>query len=157
MPEVGGKTASLGELYALLAADGGRVPDGFALTAAAYRDALTATGAWQELRKLLTDLDHHNVALLAERAAAARRLVYDATGNTQLPGKSPTPIGVSRGSAALAWPSPCAALRQPKTSLGVTADFYAQVDGLTRKLGKTLCARYLARRTQTGRLRNLSI
>ena len=42
VPEVGGKTASLGELYALLAADGGRVPDGFALTAEAYRDALTA-------------------------------------------------------------------------------------------------------------------
>ena len=83
-PEVGGKTASLGELSALLAADGGRVPDGFALTAEAYRDALTATGAWQELRSLLSDLDHHNVALLAERAAAARKLVYDATGNNRL-------------------------------------------------------------------------
>src|SRR5215471_1050399 len=84
VPEVGGKTASLGELYALLAADGGRIPDGFALTAEAYRDALTATGAWQEPRSLLSDLDHHNVALLAERAAAARKLVYDATGNTGL-------------------------------------------------------------------------
>ena len=84
VPEVGGKTASLGELYALLAADGGRVPDGFALTAEAYRDALTAAGAWQGLRELLTDLDHHDVALLAERAAAARKLVYDATGNTRL-------------------------------------------------------------------------
>src|SRR6516225_9497178 len=73
----------LGELSALLAADGGRVPDGFALTAEAYRDALTATGAWQELRSLLSDLDHHNVALLAERAAAARKLVYEASGNTR--------------------------------------------------------------------------
>jgi pyruvate,water dikinase len=27
LPEVGGKNASLGELHALLAADGGRVPD----------------------------------------------------------------------------------------------------------------------------------
>jgi pyruvate, water dikinase len=45
------------------------VPDGFALTAGAYREALTAAGAWQELHKPLTDLDHHNVALLAERAA----------------------------------------------------------------------------------------
>ena len=50
VPEVGGKTASLGELYALLAAEGGRVPDGFAMTAEAYRDALTAAGAWQGLR-----------------------------------------------------------------------------------------------------------
>jgi len=84
VPEVGGKTASLGELYALLAAEGGRVPDGFAMTAEAYRDALTAAGAWQGLRKLLTDFDHHNVTLLAERAAAARKLVYEATGTTRL-------------------------------------------------------------------------
>ena len=39
IPEVGGKTASLGELYSLLAADGGKVPDGFALTARAYRES----------------------------------------------------------------------------------------------------------------------
>jgi pyruvate, water dikinase len=84
VPEVGGKTASLGELHALLAADGGRVPDGFALTAEAYRDALTAAGAWQELRKLLADLDHRNVSVLAERAAAARKLVYQATGDARL-------------------------------------------------------------------------
>ena len=32
-PEVSGKNASIGELSALLAADSGRVPDGFALTA----------------------------------------------------------------------------------------------------------------------------
>jgi len=39
IPAVGGKTASLGELYSLLAADGGKVPDGFALTARAYRES----------------------------------------------------------------------------------------------------------------------
>ena len=42
VPEVGGKTASLGELYAMLAREGVRVPEGFALTARAYRDALAA-------------------------------------------------------------------------------------------------------------------
>jgi pyruvate,water dikinase len=84
LPEVGGKNASLGELYRLLAADGGRVPHGFALTAQAYRQALGAAGAWQELRRLVSDLDHNNVALLAERAAAARHLVYGATGNAGL-------------------------------------------------------------------------
>src|SRR6516165_8365006 len=84
LPEVGGKNASLGELHALLAADGGRVPDGFALTAGAYRQALDAAGAWPELRRLVADFDHHDVALLAERAAAARRLVYEATGIARL-------------------------------------------------------------------------
>ena len=84
IPAVGGKTASLGELYALLAADGGRVPDGFALTAGAYREVLAAAGAVDKLRRLLADLDHRDVSLLAERAAAARHLVYEATGNPNL-------------------------------------------------------------------------
>jgi len=66
IPEVGGKNASLGELHAMLAAEGGRIPDGFALIADAYREARTAAGAWGELRHLLADLDHHNVVLLAE-------------------------------------------------------------------------------------------
>jgi pyruvate, water dikinase len=84
IPEVGGKTASLGELSALLAEDGGRVPDGFALTARAYREVLAAAGAVDKLRRLLADLDHHDVSLLGERAAAARQLVYEATGNPNL-------------------------------------------------------------------------
>ena len=53
IPEVGGKNASLGELYSTLSAEGVRVPDGFALTAAAYRDMLARSGAWGELRRLL--------------------------------------------------------------------------------------------------------
>ena len=44
VPEVGGKTASLGELYSMLGPRGVRVPDGFAVTAGAYRDALGAAG-----------------------------------------------------------------------------------------------------------------
>ena len=38
---VGGKNASLGELYSTLSKRGVRVPNGFALTAGAYRDVLT--------------------------------------------------------------------------------------------------------------------
>jgi hypothetical protein len=45
--EVGGKNASIGELSALLAADSGRVPDGFALTAHAYRRRLMPRGPGQ--------------------------------------------------------------------------------------------------------------
>jgi pyruvate,water dikinase len=87
LAEVGGKNASLGELYAMLAADGGRVPEGFALTARAYREALAAAGALSELRRLLGDLDHHDVRVLAERAEAAREIVYAATGNAHLRGE----------------------------------------------------------------------
>jgi len=82
--DVGGKNASLGELYSLRAEQGIAVPPGFALTTAAYRDALAAAGADGELRRLLSGFDYRNVAALAERAAAARDIVYAATGNARL-------------------------------------------------------------------------
>ncbi len=84
VPSVGGKNASLGELYANLSGAGVKVPNGFALTAEAYRDALTAAGAWEPLRRLLDNLDKGNVELLAERAQEARDIVYRATGTAAL-------------------------------------------------------------------------
>jgi pyruvate,water dikinase len=81
---VGGKTASLGELYSALSGAGVKVPPGFAITAQAYRDALTAAGAWAPLHELLDDLDKSDVDLLAERAVAARKVVYEATGGSAL-------------------------------------------------------------------------
>ncbi len=84
VPLVGGKNASLGELYSTLAAAGVRVPNGFALTAETYRAALAEANAWGELYKLLDNFDHHNVAELARRAAKARDIVYRATGGDRL-------------------------------------------------------------------------
>ena len=84
VPLVGGKNASLGELYHELSAAGVRVPNGFALTVHAYYDALRSMGAWTELHRLLDDLDVTDVATLAERAAKARQVVYDATGGAGL-------------------------------------------------------------------------
>src|SRR5271167_3804973 len=84
VPLVGGKNASLGELYSTLAAQGVRVPQGFALTAEAYREALTAADAWGELRSLLSGFDHRDLEALAERAAKARQIVYRATGGSGL-------------------------------------------------------------------------
>jgi pyruvate,water dikinase len=84
---VGGKTASLGELYSALSREGVKVPDGFAITASAYRDALTNAGAWTPLHRLLDGLDTHDVDKLAAAAAAARRIVYEATGGKTLRGQ----------------------------------------------------------------------
>lgn len=84
VPLVGGKNASLGELYSELGAAGVRVPNGFALTADAYRDALTGADAWPKLHALMDNLDVTDVALLAERAKQARRIVYEATGTDGL-------------------------------------------------------------------------
>ena len=81
---VGGKTASLGELYSALSPQGVRVPNGFALTAAAYRDALTQAGAWDQLRDLLAKIDKQRISDLAKRAAEARTIVYAATDQDRL-------------------------------------------------------------------------
>ena len=84
IPLVGGKNASLGELYSELFESGVRVPNGFALTAAAYTGALSSAAAWSSLHALLDSLDITDVTLLADRAAQARRVVYNATGNAKL-------------------------------------------------------------------------
>jgi pyruvate,water dikinase len=84
VPLVGGKTASLGELYSELGAAGIRVPNGFALTAAAYRDSLAAADAGPALHALLDGLDITDVATLADRAKKARNVVYRATGTESL-------------------------------------------------------------------------
>jgi pyruvate,water dikinase len=81
---VGGKTASLGELYGALAGTGVLVPNGFALTSAAYREALAEAGADVKLHKLLDDLDKDNMTQLEERAKAAREIVHAATGGVAL-------------------------------------------------------------------------
>ena len=77
VPLVGGKNASLGELYRASAPQGVRVPNGFALTAEAYRDALTAGGRLAAAaRSCSTAWTSHDVDALAQRAAAAREIVY---------------------------------------------------------------------------------
>jgi pyruvate, water dikinase len=75
---VGGKNASLGELYSRLSVQGIRVPDGFAVTADAYRHMLDERGAWEALHRALDELDPSDVADLARRAKRARDAVYGA-------------------------------------------------------------------------------
>jgi pyruvate, water dikinase len=84
VPLVGGKTASLGELYTALTPKGINVPDGFAVTAAAYRDALEESECREQLGHLVKGLDQCSVQDLARRAAAARELVYRATGTEKI-------------------------------------------------------------------------
>ena len=78
VPLVGGKNASLGELVRELAPLGVPVPDGFAVTADAFRDALTRSDAWPRLHAELDGLDKTDVRALARAGAACREIVYAA-------------------------------------------------------------------------------
>jgi pyruvate, water dikinase len=76
VPLVGGKNASLGEMYSALTPQGIRVPNGFAITAQAYRYMLDRANAWPALHQALDGLDVRNIDDLARRAEKAREIIY---------------------------------------------------------------------------------
>jgi pyruvate,water dikinase len=73
--QVGGKNASLGEMYQKLTAEGVRVPNGFGVTAQAYEYVLTANKVWPQLHEALDKLDPDNVKDLQTRGAKARAII----------------------------------------------------------------------------------
>ncbi|MFA4941852.1 MAG: phosphoenolpyruvate synthase [Patescibacteria group bacterium] len=75
VPQVGGKNASLGEMYRKLSSKGVSVPNGFATTAYAYRYFFEDTGLKKEIKEILKGLDTHNVGDLTKRGAAIRKLI----------------------------------------------------------------------------------
>ena len=78
VPLVGGKNASLGEMYQELGGAGVRIPNGFAITAEAYTYMLDKAGAWDALHDALDDLAPDDMADLARRGKRAREIVYGA-------------------------------------------------------------------------------
>jgi len=75
VPSVGGKNASLGELYRKLRPYGVGVLDGFAVTADAYRWFLAQNGLGGRIGSILLGLDVEDVTDLAERGAEVRDLI----------------------------------------------------------------------------------
>ncbi len=78
VPQVGGKNASLGEMYCKLSKKGIRVPNGFATTAYAYNYFLEKAGLKKEIKKNLKGLNVHNVTDLAHRGAKVRQAILSA-------------------------------------------------------------------------------
>ena len=78
VPLVGGKNASLGELYRELAPKGIKVPNGFAITAEAYWDLLRSAGIEHALKEILSGLDTGDTENLRRRGSAIRQTVIDA-------------------------------------------------------------------------------
>lgn len=77
LPLVGGKNASLGELFNALKLKGIGVLDGFATTADAYRTLLAERDLEYKLRSVLSDFDVEDVTELSARGHAARVAVLD--------------------------------------------------------------------------------
>jgi len=81
VPIVGGKNASLGEMYNTLVPKGVNVPNGFAITAQAYRKFMADTDLMGLVKKELGSLDTNNIKLLQKKG----KLVRDAIIKKDLP------------------------------------------------------------------------
>ena len=72
VPMVGGKNASLGEMYRKLHDQGINIPNGFAITAYAYRYFLKYAGIEDEIKGILKDLDTRDLYNLMRKGREVR-------------------------------------------------------------------------------------
>src|ERR1700741_1222538 len=79
LERVGGKNASLGEMISGLAAVGVRVPGGFATTAQAFREFLSANGLDRRIDERVGKLDTNDVAALSACGAEIRGWILQAS------------------------------------------------------------------------------
>jgi pyruvate, water dikinase len=129
LPETGGKNASLGELYANLAAAGVRVPAGFAITATAFRSFLEVNGIREKLASLLAKLDTSDFTNLAATGAACRKLVLEA--------ELPTSLANAILAAWAGLKAPSVAVRSSATAEDLpTASFAGQHDSFLNVRGE---------------------
>ena len=75
VPLVGGKNASLGEMYRELTSQGVKIPNGFAVTAEAYWHVVNSAGILNDLKKAVGGWGETDVADLAQRGKKARALI----------------------------------------------------------------------------------
>ncbi len=78
LSRVGGKNASLGEMYKALTKKGIRIPNGFAVTAEAYWHFLEKAGIKNEIKKILKDLDTKNIQNLLKKGRRIREVILKA-------------------------------------------------------------------------------
>ncbi len=76
---VGGKNASLGEMLQKLTPKGINIPDGFAVTADAYRYFIKHNNLLDPIKTLLSDLDKSDVNELKKRGKKIRNLILKAS------------------------------------------------------------------------------
>ncbi len=83
-PLVGGKNSSLGEMYRELGRKGVHIPNGFAITAAAYRLFVKEAGIEKKARRILSGLNVRDVEKAAEAGLQVRELIKGAEFPPQL-------------------------------------------------------------------------
>jgi pyruvate,water dikinase len=77
VPSVGGKNASLGEMYRELTSKGVKIPNGFATTSQAYWHLLESAQILDGMKEAMEGLDKSDVSDLAKRGKRARDLILN--------------------------------------------------------------------------------
>ena len=75
VPLVGGKNASLGEMYSQLSRQGVKVPNGFALTTQAYWHFLKANALDKTLKEIFTDFKPQSIKSIQETGQRCRQAI----------------------------------------------------------------------------------
>ncbi|MBU4185371.1 MAG: phosphoenolpyruvate synthase [Proteobacteria bacterium] len=75
---IGGKNASLGEMYQKLTSKGVVVPHGFAITSYAYRHLIKTAGIENDVKDAMAGLDTHDMKNLQERGKKVRDIIRNA-------------------------------------------------------------------------------
>ncbi len=78
VPHVGGKNASLGEMYRNLTKKGVNIPNGFAITAHSYHHLLEKAGIRNEVKNILKGLNTKDMRDLADKGHRVRELIKNA-------------------------------------------------------------------------------
>lgn len=76
VPIVGGKNASIGEMFQELVSEGIKVPNGFAITSEAYWYLLDSGGIRQKIIDLLENVDVTEIDVLKTRSKKIRELIF---------------------------------------------------------------------------------
>ena len=161
VPLVGGKNASLGEMYRELASQGVKVPNGFAITAEAYRTFLREAGLESTIIDSLKELDTHDIENLRRRGARMRQAMLDANlpdtlereileAYARLGEGAPEPVDVAVRSSATAEDLPDASFAgQQETYLNVQGP-RALLDTCKRCFASLFTDRAIAYRVEKG-------
>lgn len=158
---MGGKNASLGELFRELTPEGIKVPAGFAVTADAYRAFLQASGLEEKIGTSLSGLDVGDIDSLRQRGASIRQAILaaelpaDLVGQitrayAELGGSTAANPSVAVRSSATAEDLPDASFAgQQETYLNVQGD-YALLDACKRCFASLFKDRAISYRVDKG-------
>ena len=135
---VGGKNASLGEMFSELSSKGIKVPDGFAVTSDAYWCFLNENKLIPKLTDILSQLDLKTFANLYEIGEKARQLLLDSSfpkelsdeiksAYKQLEKRSGNPFSLAVRSSATAEDLPNASFAGQQESLSSTTSLIENI------------------------------